>query len=66
MGRPIDNVTLHEHLFWTVHLSGWVAGTAEQVRERLVAAVLLTRVGDLDDMQRLIEISGGLLPLGGI
>jgi hypothetical protein len=33
---------------------------------RLLAGFLIIRVGDLNDVQRVIEIRGGSLPFGGI
>jgi hypothetical protein len=39
---------------------------ARRCERRLLAGFLITRVDDLDDVQRVIEIRRGMLPLRGI
>ena len=41
-------------------------GDARRCERRLLAGFLITRVGDLDDVQRVIEIRRGVFPLRGV
>lgn len=44
----------------------WMTAHRRSARRRLRAGFLIIRVGDLNDVQRVIEVRGESLPFGGI